>query len=93
MFNQYLKENNFSEEFINDFVLDRFEYTDIELSIIELDNNHYIQLKNIIEIPYDETTDAQERIDNIQLELYDQLPWTTYGIIGFSSTFKLIQVK
>ena len=93
MFNRYLKENNFSEEFINDFVLDRFEYTDIELSIIELDNNHYIQLKNIIEIPYDETTDAQERIDNIQLELYDNLPWTIYGIIGFSSTFKLIQVK
>ena len=93
MFNVYLKENNFSNEYINEDVFDRLDYEDIELSIIELEKEYYIQLKNKIKKEYDESTDAQERIDQIQLELYNKLPWSPYAMVGFTSTFNLIQVK
>ncbi len=83
MFQTYLKENNISEEYINLDVLERFDYSEIVIEYIELDNLTYIKLKNS---NFEINVDMSSKLEDDYIENYLRLPLTSYSHFGFASS-------
>ena len=87
MFQHYLKQNNISDSYIHHDVLERFDYKNISIETIVLNDIKYLSLKNNIDVV---TYDMNDKYNENYIMNLQKLPMTGYAYTGFISTGVLI---